>query len=90
MIVGADGRRRAATVRVSKKGRTSTLNRPIQHPYPLETVSRIGTMTEEVHATEPQQERTTFLQPSRPTRSAAARAHDRILAQAISGCEETI
>ena len=39
VLQGADGQRRAATVRVSKNGRTSTLNCPIQHLYPLEVVS---------------------------------------------------
>ena len=36
LMVGADGEVRAASVRVSNKGRSSTLCRPIQHLYPLE------------------------------------------------------
>ena len=43
---GADGQRRAATVRVSKNGRTSTLDRPIQHLYPLEVVSHNSSVAE--------------------------------------------
>ena len=39
VLQGADGQRRAANVRVSKNGHTSTLNHPIQHLYPLEVVS---------------------------------------------------
>ena len=39
MIVGADGQKKAAIDHVSKKGRTSTLVRPIQHLYPMEVVS---------------------------------------------------
>ena len=33
VIIGADGQRRAATVRASKNGQTSTLDRLIQHLY---------------------------------------------------------
>ena len=48
LIVGADGCVRGAVVRVpSKKGRSTTLRRPIQHLYPLEMNSK---------ATEPRQE----------------------------------
>ena len=36
VITGADGQKRAVTIRVSNKGRTSTLDRPIQHLYPME------------------------------------------------------
>ena len=39
--MGADGQIRAANTRVSKKGRSSTLDRPIQHLYPLEVASHL-------------------------------------------------
>ena len=38
LITGADGQMRATTVRVSRKGHVSVLDRPIQHLYPLEVV----------------------------------------------------
>lgn len=47
VFIGADGQKRAATVRVSKKGRTSTLDRPIQHLYPLEMVSHADAAPEQ-------------------------------------------
>ena len=50
IIAGPDGQNRAATVRVSSKGRISTLNRPIQHLYPLEVRSP---STEPSNAEEP-------------------------------------
>ena len=39
VLIGADGHKRAVTMRVSNNGRTSTLDRLIQHLYPLEVVS---------------------------------------------------
>ena len=46
VLQGADGQWWAATVRVSKNGCTSTLNRPIQHLYPLEVVSHNSSVAE--------------------------------------------
>ena len=87
MIIGADGQRRAATVRVSNNGRTSTLNRPIQHLYPLEVASHADGC--EQKDCEPTEQEILLEQPDpRPRRSAATRARDRILAQAISGWED--
>ena len=96
VILGADGQIRAATVRVSKNGRTSTLDRPIQHLYPLEVVLRTVDDTSE-QETERARDTTVEAesipkQPnvhsSRPRRSAATQARDRILAQAMSEWED--
>ena len=87
MIIGADGQKRAATVRVSNNGRTSTLTRPIQHLYPLEVVSHVDGSEQE--ACEPTEQEILPEQPDpRPRRSAANRARDRILAQVASGWED--
>lgn len=87
VFIGADGQKRAATVRVSKNGRTSTLDRPIQHLYPLEIVSHADAVPERENdeARESAEPETLPEQPaSRPRRSAAIKARDRILAQAMS------
>ena len=46
VLQGADAQQRAATVRVSKNGHVSALNRPMQHLYPLEVVSHNFTLPE--------------------------------------------
>ena len=75
-------------MRVTTKGRSSTLCRPIQHLYPLEvrhTQEEEATQEEAVNPesrADPERESTT----ERPRRDAAARARDRIFAQAISEC----
>ena len=46
VITGADGQKRAATIRVSNKGHTSTLDRPIQHLYPMEIVAHTNAVSE--------------------------------------------
>ena len=94
MIVGADNQKRAATVRISKKGRTSTLNRPIQHLYPLEVGSHSDIVTDseqldedESHVTTPEPTDAN-MSSHRPARPAAAQARDRILAQYMDETEE--
>ena len=102
LFTGNDGNRRAATVRVSKNGHISMLDRPIQHLYPLE-VSQADTVTqretergEESNESgepqpgepEPTTEQRTAHSPRRSPRSAAAQARDRILAQAMSQLDE--
>ena len=95
VLQGADGQRRAATVRVSKNGRTSTLSRPIQHLYPLEVVSHNYSVAEpednpedEPRSDEPRLEpERSGISSTRPQRLAAKRARDRILAQAVSEWE---
>lgn len=87
LFIGSDGQKRAATVRVSKNGRTSTLDRPIQHLYPLEIVSHEDAESEKEteEACESTERETLPEQPaSRPRRSAATQARDRIFAQAVA------
>ena len=95
ILQGADGQRRAATVRVSRNGCTSTLNHPIQHLYLLEVVSHNSSVAEPEDNPEdkprsddprPEPERS-GISSTRPQRSAAKRARDRILAQAVSEWE---
>ena len=91
LITGADGQTRAATVRVSRKGRVSVLDRPIQHLYPLEVVTSSDPAPEKenednVSDEEPASETLVTGRP-RPRRFAAEQARDRILAQAISETE---
>lgn len=76
VLIGADGHKRAATVRVSNNGHTSTLDRPIQHLYPLEVVPHADadamSEPENEEACKPTEEETLPEQPdSRPRRSAA-------------------
>ena len=79
---------------MSNKGRTSTLDRPIQHLYPMEIVAHSNAVserdTEENHGATDNELIPELPEPrtSRPRRSAAAQAHDRILAQAIHGWDE--
>ena len=96
MIIGADGKKRAASVRVcSKNKRTTTIHRPIQHLYPLEikTGSRqeqdkraVDDATDSGTNTEQPDDQTPTTE--RPQRLAAAQARDRMLAQTISGYED--
>ena len=80
---------------MSKNGRTLTLNRPIQHLYPLEVVSHNSSVAEpednpvdEPRSEDPRPEpEQSSISSTRPKRSAAKRAHDRILAQAVSEWE---
>ena len=94
MITGADGQKRAATIRVSNKGRTSTLDRLIQHLYPMEIVAHTNAVserdTEESDGAAENEPIPDLLEPrtSRPRRSAAAQVRDHILSQAISGWDE--
>ena len=91
VFIGADGQRRAATVRVSKNGHTLTLDWPIQHLYPLEIVSRTDAVSERENeeACESTEHETLSEQPaSRSRRSAATQARDRILAQTMSEWED--
>lgn len=91
VLQGADGQQRAATVRISKNGRTSTLDRPIQHLYPLEVMSDNPIMTEQETSSEDgQNSESEQLSTTRPRRSAAEQARDRILAQAISEWDDEI
>ena len=92
--IGADGEVRAASVRVTSKEKSKTLCRPIQHLYPLEVrYSQEGDVIEERSLSpendsenaEPQTEASI---PKRPRRSAAARARDRIYAQALSESQD--
>ncbi len=89
-IAGRDSQIRAATVRVCRNGRITTLDRPIQHLYPLEVAVRTDTEPERQDETvvdttdhETASRRET-ISSSRPRRSAAAEARDRILAQAVA------
>ena len=80
---------------MSKNGRTSTLNRPIQHLYPLEVVSHNYSVAEpednpedEPRSDEPRLEpERSGISSTRPQRLAAKGARDRILAQAVSEWE---
>ena len=91
LITGADGQTRAATVRVSRKGRVSVLDRPIQHLYPLEVVPSSDPVPEEENednvSDEEPASKTLVTGCPRPRRFAAEQARDRILAQAISETE---
>ena len=89
VFIGTDGRKRAATVRVSKNGCIFTLDWPIQHLYPLEIVSHSNTVSEwEIkEVCEPTEHDTLPEQPDSRPRSVATQAHDHILAQAISGSD---
>ena len=91
LITGADKQMRAATVRMSRKGRVSVLDRPIQHLHPPKVVSPSNSTFEEGNEDngldeEPVSKTQTTCYP-RPRRSAAVRARDQILAQAISGTD---
>ena len=84
---------RAATVRVCKNNRTTTLERPIQHLHPLEIL--VHTNIEPERDKGPHNTGTNgptseqpHVNPSRPRRSAASQARDHILAQTISGWDE--
>lgn len=72
--MGADGQIRAANICVSKKGRSSTLDRPIQHLYPLEVASPLEATLDDLdnagngESNIEQQ----VVNPPRPRRSAAA------------------
>ena len=90
LINSADGRIRAATVRVqSKTGRPTTLTRPIQHLYPLESRELTGEKTslldsESQARPDPEESTPDAVSPNtpddqpspspRPTRAAARRA----------------
>ena len=90
VLQGADGQRRAATVRVSKNGCTSTLDRPIQHLYPLEVIADNPIVAEQDNSEEglsSESEQPSF---ARPRRSAAEQARDRILAHAASEWDDEI
>ena len=91
LITGADGQTRAATVRVSRKGRVSVLDRPIQHLYPLEVVPSSDPVPEEENednvSDEEPASKTLVTGCPRPRRFAAEQARDRILAQVISETE---
>lgn len=102
VIVGVDGEKRAAVVRVCKKGRVVTLHRPIQHLYPLEVAAKaelesdknVSDNDEDAAIDEPDvntkgvpEQSTSEPNVRRPKRSAAEQARDRILAQALSGWE---
>ena len=84
---------RAATVRVCKNNCTTTLERPIQHLYPLEILSRTdieperdkGAHNTDTHGPTSEQPR---VNPLRPRRSAVSQARDCILAQTVSGWDE--
>ena len=84
---------RAATIRVCKISRTTTLERAIQHLYPLEILSCTDVEPERdegAHNTGthgPTSEQP-HVNPSRPGRPTASQAHDRILPQTISGWDE--
>ena len=86
VLQGADGQQRAATVRVSKNGRTSTLDRPIQHLYPLEVIADNPIVAER----EDNSEEGPSSEPERLRRSAAEQARDRILAHAVSEWDDEI
>ena len=80
IIVGADGQKRAATVRVSEKSRVSNLDRPIQHLYPLEVSPPYDAEENPLNLIVPESEFKRGVKTPRPRRSAAAMAHDHILA----------
>ena len=89
VMIGADGQKRAVTVTVSKKGCTSTLDWPIQHLYPLEKLHILTTcQNKESHDATDCESDQMGISSSRPRRSAASRARDRIFAQAMSGWED--
>ena len=91
VLHGADRQRRAATVRVSKNGRTSTLDRPIQHLYPLEVLADKSTAIEpETNSEDGPNSESEQPRITRPRRSASDQARDRILAQAISEWDDEI
>lgn len=46
VLQGANGRQHAATIRVSRNGRTLTLDHPIQHLYPLAVIPCNSTVAE--------------------------------------------
>lgn len=88
VIKGNDGQARAASVRVSVKGRPKTLNRPVQHLYPLEVVSSCtdneSLTREDTHCvTDPNSDVDPKESSARPQRSTAAQARDCIFAQTV-------
>lgn len=78
LLSGADGRVRGVRVKVlSKGGQVKMIRRPIQHIYPLEVRSPMGSTVSRTPVPED-----TFVESSRPrsTRKAAMQARDRIIA----------
>ena len=101
LLIGADGENRAAVLRVSGQGRISKhLRRPVQRLYPIEMTVR--TTEQNQGNPEPEQRRkpdntTTEDNPEpdhdppvrwRPRRTAALRARDRLMAQALDSEED--
>ena len=88
LLTGRDGHTRGAVLKVASKGRRlSTLQRPVQHIYPLgvaqsevnEELENVPeTEFENALQTEPEREGHVPEPPSRPQRSSALRARDRV------------
>lgn len=76
-MIGADGEVRAAAVRVTNKGKASTLCRPIQHL--VRRSQKEDTTQEDTIDLEPEDNLDQEPVTERPRRAAAARARDRIL-----------
>ena len=90
LMLGGDGVVRAAAVKVTSKGKSKTLCRPIQHLYPLEVQCSPEEETTREEPVEPKPvddpERRSGQQ--RPKRAAAVQARDRVLAQAIDESQD--
>lgn len=74
-----------------KNGHTSTLDRPVQHLYPLEVITDNPIVAEPEDSSEegPSSE-SEQLSITRPRRLAAEQACDRILAQAVSEWDDEV
>ena len=98
LLIGADGDNRAAVLRVSGQGRISKrLRRPVQRLYPIEMTVRTTEGNPEPEQRHKPDKTTTKDNPEpdwkppgqrRPRRSAALRARDRLMAQALDSEED--
>ena len=88
LLTGDEGPTRAAPVKVSKSGRVSKLDRPIQHLYLLELASVSDSAIGKEDDREKEPSCKTQLTPcTQPRRSDADQAHDRIFALSISSVD---
>ena len=69
---------------MSKNGRTTTLDQPIQHLYPLEVLSHTDTVSDQEDSELTECEKLPEQSAPRPKRSTATQARDHILAQAMA------
>ena len=99
LLVGADNERRAAILRVSSRGRTSThLQRPVQKLYPIEMAVKTTEDQRNPETESEQDHDTSHLEthepdcnpppPQRPRRAAAMTARDRIMAQTLESGDD--